>query len=119
MARASRKGLILYTFRRNKTSIVGVAMAVVIVCLAILAPWISPYDPIEQNVKMQYSVPSFAHICGTDGYGRDEFSRILCGSRVSLVVGIASVLFSMVFGNAESLIFLKQKGLNNLSTFIY
>lgn len=98
MARASRKGLILYTFRRNKTSIVGVAMAVVIVCLAILAPWISPYDPIEQNVKIQYSVPSRAHICGTDGYGRDEFSRILWGSRVSLVVGIATVLFSMVFG---------------------
>lgn len=98
MAPASRKGLILYTFRRNKTSIVGVIMAVVIVCLAILAPWISPYDPIEQNVKIQYSVPSLAHICGTDGYGRDEFSRILWGSRVSLVVGIATVLFSMVFG---------------------
>lgn len=98
MARASRKGFILYTFRRNKTSIVGVVMAVVIVFLAILAPWISPYDPIEQNVKIQYSVPSLAHICGTDGYGRDEFSRILWGSRVSLVVGIASVLFSMVFG---------------------
>jgi len=98
MTPASRKGLILYTFRRNKTSIVGVIMAVVIVCLAILAPWISPYDPIEQNVKIQYAAPSLAHLCGTDGYGRDEFSRILWGSRVSLVVGIATVLFSMVFG---------------------
>jgi peptide/nickel transport system permease protein len=98
MTRATQKGLILYTFRRNKTSIVGVIMAVMIVCLAILAPWISPYDPIDQNVKLQYSVPSLAHLCGTDGYGRDEFSRILWGARVSLVVGIASVLFSMVFG---------------------
>jgi len=98
MTPASRKGLILYTFRRNKTSIVGVIMAVVIVCLAILAPWISPYDPIEQNVKIQYAAPSLSHLCGTDGYGRDEFSRILWGSRVSLVVGIATVLFSMVFG---------------------
>ena len=73
-------------------------MAIIIVCLAILAPWISPYDPIDQNVKLQYSAPSLAHLCGTDGYGRDEFSRILWGARVSLVVGIGSVLFSMVFG---------------------
>jgi len=98
MAQATRKGLILYTFRRNKTSIVGAVMAAVIVCLAILAPWISPYNPIEQNVKLQYYAPSLAYLCGTDGYGRDEFSRILWGARVSLVVGIASVLFSMVFG---------------------
>jgi len=94
----TRKGLILYTFKRNKTSIVGAVMAVTIVCLALLAPWVSPYDPIDQNVKVQYSPPSRSHLCGTDGYGRDEFSRILWGSRVSLVVGIASVLFSMVFG---------------------
>ncbi len=98
MAQATRKGLILYTFKRNKTSIVGAVMAALILSLAILAPWISPYDPIEQNVKLQYSPPSLTYLCGTDGYGRDEFSRILWGSRVSLVVGIASVFFSMVFG---------------------
>jgi peptide/nickel transport system permease protein len=98
MASATRKGLILYTFKRNKTSIVGAAMAAAVVSLALLAPWIAPYDPIEQNVKLQYAAPSRAHLCGTDGYGRDEFSRILWGSRVSLTVGIASVLFSMVCG---------------------
>jgi peptide/nickel transport system permease protein len=98
MAQGTRKGLILYTFKRNKTSIVGVMMAAVIVCLAILAPWMSPYNPIEQNVKLQYLSPSRTHLCGTDGYGRDEFSRILWGARVSLTVGIVSVLFSMVFG---------------------
>jgi peptide/nickel transport system permease protein len=98
MAQGTRKGLILHTFKRNKTSVVGVTMAALIVCLAILAPLISPYDPIEQNVKSQYLSPSLTHLCGTDGYGRDEFSRILWGSRVSLTVGIVSVLFSMVFG---------------------
>lgn len=98
MAETTRKGLILYTFKRNKTSIVGTVMAAMIVSLAIMAPWISPHNPIEQKVKLQYSPPSPTHLCGTDGYGRDEFSRILWGSRVSLVVGIASVLFSMVFG---------------------
>ena len=98
MASDTRKGLILYTFKRNKTSVAGAVMAAVIVGLALLAPWIAPYDPIEQNVKLQYAVPSRAHLCGTDGYGRDEFSRILWGSRVSLAVGIASVLFSMICG---------------------
>ena len=58
MAQDTRKGLIFYTFRRNKTSVVGLVMAVIIVCLAILAPWISPYDPIEQDIKIQYSAPS-------------------------------------------------------------
>ena len=98
MPRTTRKGLVLHTFKRNKTSIVGAVMAVIIVCLTILAPWIAPYNPIEQNVKLQYIAPSLSHLCGTDGYGRDEFSRILWGARVSLMVGIASVLFSMVFG---------------------
>jgi peptide/nickel transport system permease protein len=98
MAPATRKGLILYTFKRNKTSVLGVAMAAAIVSLALLAPWVAPYDPIDQNVKEQYAAPSRAHLCGTDGYGRDEFSRILWGSRVSLTVGIASVLFSMCCG---------------------
>lgn len=98
MASATRKGLILYTFKRNKTAVAGAVMAAVIVGLSLLAPWIVPYDPIEQNVKRQYAAPSCAHLCGTDGYGRDEFSRILWGSRVSLTVGIASVLFSMACG---------------------
>ena len=98
MASATRKGLILYTFKRNKTSVAGAVMAAVIVGLSLLAPWIVPYDPIEQNVKRQYAAPSRAHLCGTDGYGRDEFSRILWGSRVSLTVGIASVFFSMACG---------------------
>jgi peptide/nickel transport system permease protein len=77
---------------------VGLVMAIIIICLAILAPWISPYDPIEQNVKIQYAAPSLTHLCGTDGYGRDEFSRILWGGQVSLMVGICSVLFGMFFG---------------------
>lgn len=98
MVSATRKGLIVYTFKRNKTSVVGAIMAAIIVGLAILAPWIAPHDPIEQNVKFQYAAPSRTHLCGTDGYGRDEFSRILWGSRVSLTVGIASVLLSIVCG---------------------
>ena len=98
MARATRKGILLYTFRRNKTSVMGAIMAAFIVCLAILAPLIAPFSPIEQNVKLQYAAPSRVHLCGTDGYGRDQFSRILWGARVSLVVGISSVLFSMILG---------------------
>lgn len=98
MAQETQQGLILYTFKRNKISVVGAVLAVMVVLLTILAPVIAPFDPISQNIKLKYAPPSWEHLCGTDGYGRDEFSRILWGGRVSLAVGVASVLFSMLFG---------------------
>ena len=61
------------------------------VIIALIAPWISPYDPIAQDMNIQHGPPSWAHPFGTDSYGRDQLSRILWGSRVSLVVGILSV----------------------------
>ena len=98
MTQGTPKGLIIYTFKRNKISVAGAFMAALVVFLAVLAPVIAPFDPISQNIKLRYAPPSLDHLCGTDGYGRDQFSRILWGGRVSLAVGIASVLFSMVFG---------------------
>jgi peptide/nickel transport system permease protein len=66
--------------------------------IALTAPWISPYDPISQDMNIQHAPPSWAHPFGADSYGRDQLSRILWGSRVSLVVGILSVLFAMAAG---------------------
>jgi peptide/nickel transport system permease protein len=85
-------------FKRNKTSVVGLFMALVVVMITFISPWISPHDPISQNVDLQHAPPSWAHPFGTDSYGRDQLSRILWGSRVSLVVGILSVLFAMTAG---------------------
>lgn len=94
----SQKEILIKTFKSNKTSVVGLFMAFSVVTIALIAPWISPYDPIAQDMNIQHAPPSWAHPFGADSYGRDQFSRILWGSRVSLVVGILSVLFAMVAG---------------------
>ena len=94
----SQKALMIRTFKNNKTSAVGLFMSVAIVLVALLAPWISPYDPIAQDMNIQHAPPGWEHPFGTDSYGRDQFSRILWGARVSLVVGTLSVLFAMAAG---------------------
>jgi len=98
MATTSRKQILIRTFRSNKTSVVGLLMAFCLVIIALISPWISPYDPISQDMNVQHAPPGWAHPFGADSYGRDQFSRILWGSRVSLVVGILSVLFAMAAG---------------------
>jgi len=98
MATTSRKQILMRTFRRNKTSVVGLLMAFCLVIIALISPWISPYDPISQDLNVQHAPPGWAHPFGADSYGRDQLSRILWGSRVSLVVGIFSVLFAMAAG---------------------
>jgi len=94
----SQREILIRTFKSNKTSVVGLFMAFGVVIIALIAPWISPYDPIAQDMNIQHGPPGWAHPFGTDSYGRDQFSRILWGSRVSLVVGILSVLFAMAAG---------------------
>ena len=94
----SQKALLIRTFKNNKTSAVGLFLSVAIVLVALLAPWISPYDPIAQDMNIQHAPPGWDHPFGTDSYGRDQFSRILWGARVSLVVGTLSVLFAMAAG---------------------
>ncbi len=98
MPTITRTALIARTFKNNKTSAVGLIMSILIVAIALVAPWISPYDPIAQDMNIQHAPPSLEHPFGTDSYGRDQLSRILWGSRVSLIVGTLSVLFAMVAG---------------------
>jgi len=94
----SQREILIKTFKSNKTSVVGLFMAFAVVVIALISPWISPYDPISQDLNIQHAPPSWSHPFGADSYGRDQFSRILWGSRVSLVVGILSVLFAMAAG---------------------
>jgi peptide/nickel transport system permease protein len=94
----SQRAILVRTFKNNKTSAVGLFMSITIVLIALFAPWISPYDPIAQDMNIQHAPPGWEHPFGTDSYGRDQFSRILWGARVSLVVGTLSVLFAMAAG---------------------
>lgn len=83
----------------NKLAIVGFVIMSIIVIMAIFAPMIAPYDPNEIDVANSMIPPGYdGHIFGTDSYGRDLFSRILYGSRVSLIVGVAAILVGCLIG---------------------
>lgn len=82
----------------NPLAVAGLCMISVILLLALLAPWLAPYDPDDINVKQILLAPSWQHWMGTDGLGRDVWSRMLYGGRVSLLVGLVAVGISTVIG---------------------
>ena len=78
--------------RRNRMAMIGAAILFIEIVLAIGAPVIAPYDPLDQNPRAALQAPSREHLMGTDDTGRDLFSRVIWGARISLRVGIVSVL---------------------------
>lgn len=86
--------------RRNKLAMVGLIIIGILVLVAIFADQIAPYGFAEQNLQNQFAPPSAEHWFGTDDLGRDIFSRIVYGSRISLKVGFISVSISLIIGVA-------------------
>ncbi|RMH51643.1 MAG: ABC transporter permease [Zetaproteobacteria bacterium] len=86
--------------RRQPMLLAGGAIVAVVACAALLAPWLAPHDPLTIHVHEMLLPPSAQHWCGTDELGRDVFSRILFGARVSLAVGFVAVGISMAIGVA-------------------
>lgn len=84
--------------RRSPSLIAGVVITGIIVLVAILAPWISPYSPDHQDLYNILSGFSARHLLGTDQLGRDELSRLLWASRTDLQVGVIAVIFPFCFG---------------------
>ena len=82
----------------NRMAMTGAAVILAWVVIALLSPVIAPYDPIDQNVRLRLQGPSAAHWFGVDGLGRDVFSRVLWGGRVSLPVAAIVVLAATAFG---------------------
>lgn len=83
---------------RNRMALSGAAVVLVWVVVALLAPVIAPYDPIDQEVRQRLQGPSAAHLLGVDELGRDVFSRVLYGGRVSLPVAAVVVVLATIFG---------------------
>ncbi len=83
---------------KNKAAFAGIIFIALIVAAAVLAPFISPYDPSAQDLSQRLSPPSLSHILGTDDLGRDVFSRMIYGARVSMSVGFFAVLITMLIG---------------------
>jgi ABC-type dipeptide/oligopeptide/nickel transport system permease subunit len=91
-------------FARNRGAVFGLGVFLAVVLLSVLAPVISPYDPLAQGVGPALQGPSIAHWAGTDSFGRDMLSRIVYGARIALAVGLVSVLLAMVIGVALGLL---------------
>jgi peptide/nickel transport system permease protein len=84
--------------RRNRLAMAALVFLLILAALSVLAPWIAPYHYDLQDYDVVLELPSAAHWFGTDNLGRDLFSRILYGGRISLSIGLISVGIAAVFG---------------------
>jgi len=84
--------------RRNIGALLALAFLAIVVAVSIFAPILAPYDPLAVDIEQQLQPPSGQHWAGTDLFGRDIFSRLLFGARISLLVGIVAVAIASVPG---------------------
>lgn len=96
--RRSLLSIIIAKFLQNKLAVIGLVMLLIIVISALLAPWIAPHDPDFQNLRNRLAAPSAEFLLGTDHLGRDIFSRLLFGGRVSLFVGFVAMIGAVTIG---------------------
>ena len=76
----------------------GLIIILILVIVAIFAPWLAPYDPYDQNLDQVLQQPSWEHLLGTDSLGRDTLSRIIYGARNSLMVGLVALCIAATIG---------------------
>jgi len=90
-------------FKKHRMALVGVVVLALLVFVGIFAPWVAPKDPHHMDFGMTLSAPSPAHPLGTDHLGRDLFSRVIYGTRISLMVGLGSVVIAAMIGGVAGL----------------
>jgi peptide/nickel transport system permease protein len=89
---------------RNKLAVLGAVLLLFLVALAVLAPWVATHSPFKLNLKERLQPPSSSHFFGTDGYGRDLFSRVVYGAAIALRVGFLSIIVAITAGIVLGLI---------------
>lgn len=90
--------------KRRRLAMAGGAVIVLLIVVGIAGPWITPYDPLDQDLALSLQSPSWEHWFGTDSFGRDILSRVLHGARISLLVGIVSQGIAFSLGVAMGLV---------------
>ena len=100
MRRGWREGVgyVLYSVRRSPLSLIGFALVLFMALIAVLAPWLVPYDPYKLSIGDRLQPPSLKHLAGTDIVGRDLLSRVIYGTRISFLVAITVVSISIAVG---------------------
>ncbi|MCE7983985.1 MAG: ABC transporter permease [Caldilinea sp. CFX5] len=94
-------------FLRNRMALIGAVMLLVVVVMALLAPWVAPFDPsaaVRVTIDNIYAPPNATHWLGTDDAGKDVLSNVIYGARVSLLVGFFASFISLVIGGLVGLI---------------
>jgi peptide/nickel transport system permease protein len=94
----SRRQDFLRTFFSNRLALFGAAVMSVFILMAVFAPLIAPYDPLQQELTEKFAPPSRAHLLGQDELGRDILSRVIYGARISLTAGLAAVAIATGVG---------------------
>jgi len=103
-ARYSEGRRIMRVFFGRKLAVIGLVLIILLVLMAVVAPWLAPYSPDTTNVAQRFQGPSLNHLLGTDSIGRDILSRVMYGARTSLLVGIGAVAMATVIGQSLGLI---------------
>lgn len=85
-------------FMKNKLSVAAAIAMILMILLAVFAPWVTPYHYSEANFDDAWQFPSWKHPMGTDSIGRDYFSRIAYGTRISLIVGFVAQAIALLIG---------------------
>ncbi len=102
MAKKNKKqnslSMVMMRLIRDKSTLVGLIIIGILVLMALLAPWLTPYDYSEMDLLNTFAKPSFQHPCGTDELGRDILTRLMYGGRYSLAIGLFGVIIAAGFG---------------------
>lgn len=85
-------------FLANKLAVLGLLIVLLLIVIAIFAPLLAPHDPLHQNLNNTLQSPGGEHLLGTDSLGRDQLSRLIYGSRIAMIVGLASIFVAAVIG---------------------
>ena len=88
----------------RKLAIIGLVIIVLLIIVALFAPLVAPYDPYKMDLSQKLQYPSSQHLLGTDTVGRDTLSRIIYGSRTSLMVGLFAISIAAIIGQPLGLI---------------
>ena len=84
------------TLKKNKAAVAGLVVIVFFLFLAVMGDWLAPYDPEYSDMGHTFVAPCKDYYFGTDQLGRDIFSRVLSGTKISLFVGVAAVAYSLL-----------------------
>ena len=89
---------VIYHLRRNPLVIVGLVIVIMWLIIAIIAPLLSPYQPLQQNLADRLQAPNSVYLMGTDELGRDMFSRVLWGAQITIPAGLAVIIIGSIIG---------------------